>query len=263
MSKDGDDLAGRVALVTGGGRGIGRAVCLALAERGAAVAVNWKRDEAAAAQVVQRIVGAGGTAIAVQAAVDDPFQCEAMVDHVARGLGPIGILVSNAGVASRGGSVVDSEPQEFEQLIRVHALAAVHLCRLVVPGMRSLTRGDIVAISSVHTDRFDANGAPYGMAKAALEALAFTLAKEELQNGIHVNVVAPGLVASEMGDRLTKAMTGGEVSVASGLDAEAPFDHICRPEEVASVVQFLVSSQASYITGQRIAVDGGSQSYLR
>jgi NAD(P)-dependent dehydrogenase (short-subunit alcohol dehydrogenase family) len=102
-----------------------------------------------------------------------------------------------------------------------------------------------------------ANGAPYNMGKAALEALAFTLAKEERENGIHVNVVAPGLVATEMGDRLTRAMTRGKVSEATGLDANSPFGRVCRPEDVADVVVYLVSEQAGYLTGQRIAVDGG------
>jgi 3-oxoacyl-[acyl-carrier protein] reductase len=255
------DLDGRIALVTGGSRGIGRAISLSLAAAGAAVAVNWRRDEVAAKEVVSDITSAGGTAMCVQANVDDPGQNERMVEHVITTFGPIGIFVSNAGVASRGRSVVDTEPSEFENMMRVHALGPAQLCRLIVPGMRQLPRGDIVVISSVIAQTFDVNGAPYTMAKAALEALAFTLAKEEVAHGIHVNIVAPGLVASDMGDRLASAMTHGEVADAAGLDAVTPFGHVCRPSEVADVVRFLVSRSAGYVTAQRIGVDGGAHLY--
>jgi NAD(P)-dependent dehydrogenase (short-subunit alcohol dehydrogenase family) len=101
-----------------------------------------------------------------------------------------------------------------------------------------------------------AGGAPYNMAKAALEALAMTLAKEERRHGIHVNVVAPGLVETEMGRRLVKGAMG--IDDIRTLDATAPFGHVCRPEEVASVVRFLVSDAASYLTGVRVTVDGGT-----
>jgi NAD(P)-dependent dehydrogenase (short-subunit alcohol dehydrogenase family) len=96
------------------------------------------------------------------------------------------------------------------------------------------------------------------MAKAAAEALAHTLAKEEAANGIHVNIVAPGLVASEMGNRLTAARSGGDVRRADELDDQSPYGHVCRPEEVADVVRFLVSAKAGYLTGQRIVIDGGA-----
>ena len=118
-------------------------------------------------------------------------------------------------------------------------------------------RGDVVMISSVATDGMGANGSPYNMAKAALEALARTLAKEVLRHGIHVNIVAPGLVATDMGDRLAKAVTGGRAAAAADRDATAAFGHVCRPEEVAAVVRFLVSPAAGYVSGVRIPVNGG------
>ena len=252
------DLAGRTALITGGGRGIGRAVSLRLARDGAAVAINYRRDEAAAAATCERIRAAGGRASAYQAAVDAPEQVEAMVGRVLTEFGAVDIMVSNAGIASRGHLLADTEPAEMERLLRTHVLGAYHLCRFVLPQMRKRPRGDVVVMSSVLAGRPAAGSGPYMMAKAALEAFAATLAVEELPHGIHANIVAPGLVVTEMGDRLARAVAG--VSGAADLDSRSPFGRVCRPEDVADVVAFLVSDAASYVNGQRIAVDGGGSS---
>lgn len=246
--------AGRIALVTGGGRGIGRAISLGLAADGAAVAVNYRRDADAAADTVALIEASGGRARAYQASVDDDEALAAMVAAVRGELGPVGILVHNAGVASRGRAVADTDPAEVRRLLDTHAVAAQVLARLVIPPMRELPRGDVVVISSVAAATLAANGAPYNMGKAALEALAHTLAKEERDHGIHVNIVAPGLVESEMGRRLVKA---GGVDDIRTLDAVSPFGRVCQPDDVADVVRFLVSEAAGYLTGQRIQVDGG------
>ena len=251
-------LAGRVALVTGGGRGIGRAISLALAEDGADVAVNYNRDDASAKQTVAEIEKLGRRARAYAASIDDEDACQAMVDAVAKDLGPVGILVNNAGIASRGQSVKNTDPAELERVMRVHALGPHALCRMVIPEMRKLERGDIVMISSIATQHFGPGGAPYSMGKAAQEALAFTLAKEEKRHGIHVNVVAPGLVETEMGRRLMKAVAG--VDDLRKLDASMPFGRVCQPEDVAGVVRFLVSEHAAYVTGERIYVHGGGNS---
>jgi NAD(P)-dependent dehydrogenase (short-subunit alcohol dehydrogenase family) len=249
---------GRVALISGGGRGIGRAIGELLASRGAAVALNYRRDRDAADDAVASITAAGGRAIAYQASVDDPDADAAMVEAVLRDLGPIDLLVCNAGVASRGASVADTDPSEVERLLRTHAVSAHHLARLVLPAMRTRPRGDIVMISSAATSHMAANGAPYSMAKAALEALAMTLAKEERPHHIHVNVVAPGLVETDMGVRLARAMTGErELHDLRSLDAASPFGRVCQPIDVAHVVAYLCSDEAGYVTGQRIQVDGG------
>jgi NAD(P)-dependent dehydrogenase (short-subunit alcohol dehydrogenase family) len=254
-------LAGRVALVTGAGRGVGRAIALALAEDGADVAVNYRREESAAQEVVAAIEKLGRRARAFQASVDDFEQDREMVAEIEATLGAVGILVNNAGIASRGQSVADTEPAEMQRVVATHAFGPHYLAKLVVPKMRTLGRGDIVMISSVATRSLGGFGAPYNMGKSAMEALAFTLAKEERPYGIRVNVVAPGLVETEMGRRLMKATAG--VTDLRELDRVMPFGHVCQPEDVANVVRFFVSPQNSYLTGERIYCDGGGQQALR
>ena len=249
---------GRVALVTGGGRGIGRGISELLASEGATVAVNYRRDAEAAAETVAAIRAAGGEASAYQASVDDPQACATMIDAIVADHERLDILVCNAGIASRGKSVADTDPEEMVRVVAAHAFGSHHLARLAIPHLRTQGRGDVVMISSVATSNFSANGAPYTMGKAAMEALAFTLAKEERAHGIHVNVVAPGLVETDMGVRLARALTGNrELEDLRSLDATAPFGRVCQPLDVANVVLWLCSEGAGYITGQRIVCNGG------
>ncbi len=248
-------LEGRVALVTGGGRGIGRAIALGLAEDGADVAINYRRDEKAARDTAAAVAALGRRAAIYRASVDDFDADAAMVEGVLKDFERVDILVNNAGLASRGQSVSDTDPAELERVVRTHAFGPHFLSKLVLPSMRARGGGAIVMISSSATRQHAANGAPYNMGKAAMESLAFTLAKEERKNGIRVNTVAPGLVETEMGRRLVKAVSN--VSDLRALDASMPFGHVCTPEEVAEVVRFLVSDRAAYVTGERIYVDGG------
>jgi 3-oxoacyl-[acyl-carrier protein] reductase len=247
-------LDGRVALVTGGGRGIGRAIALALAEAGADVAVNYRRDEAAAQEVVAEIAKMGRKARAYRASVENIEEDSAMVADVLKDFGSIGILINNAGIASRGQSVADTDPAEIARVMSIHAFGPQILAKLVIPHMRKEKRGDIIMISSVATKHMGPNGAPYNMAKAAMEALALTLAKEERKHGIRTNIVAPSLTVTEMGKRLTKARTGEDIHA---LDARYPFGHVSVPEDVAAAVVFLVSDANSYVNGEKINVDGG------
>ena len=248
-------LKGRVALVTGAGRGIGRAIALSLAEAGADIAVNYRRDDGAARETVAEIEKLGRKARAYQASVENLEEDARMVADVLKDFGTISILVNNAGIASRGQSVADTDPQEMERVVRVHAFGPHYLSKLVIPHMRKEKRGDIVMISSVATRGNAANGAPYNMGKAAMEALALTLAKEERRHGIRTNIVAPSLTVTEMGRRLTRAVTGGKD--ISELDATSPFGRVSVPEDVAAVVTFLVSEANPYANGQKINVDGG------
>ena len=244
-------LEGRIALVTGAGRGIGRAIAVGLARDGADIAVNYRRDGKAAAEVVQEIQALGRKAQAFRASVDNLDDVTAMVAQIGADMGPIDILVNNAGIASRGLSVADTYPAEMERVVRVHAFGPFYLSKLVLPMMRELDRGDIVMISSVATDSHGAFGNPYNMGKAAMEALALTLAKEEHRT----NIVAPPLVETDMGRRLVKDRSG--IEDLRALDAGMPFGHLCQPEDIANTVRYLVSDLNTYVNGQRIAVDGG------
>jgi NAD(P)-dependent dehydrogenase (short-subunit alcohol dehydrogenase family) len=249
------DLSGRVALVTGGGRGIGRAIALSLAEAGADVAVNYRRDADAAEEVVKEIEGMGRKAKAYQASVENWDEDQKMVADVLADFGHVDILVNNAGIASRGQAVADTDPAEMERVVRVHAFGPHYLSKLVVPHMRGKGRGDIVMISSVATLGMGARGAPYNMGKAAMEALALTLAKEEREHGIRTNIVAPSLTVTEMGKRLTRATTG--IEDIHQLDARSPFGRVSTPEDVAAAVTWLVSSANPYANGQKININGG------
>jgi 3-oxoacyl-[acyl-carrier protein] reductase len=255
-ANSGQALSDRVAVVTGGGRGIGRGICEELAAHGARVVVNYRRDADAAADTVATIEAAGGQAVAVAASMTELEGVDQLAAAALDAFGHVDIIVNNAGIASRGNPVSDTDAAEVERLLATHAFSAHRLAHQLLPQMRERERGDVVMISSSELVHMRALGAPYNMAKAALEALAFTLAKEEIRHGIRVNVVAPGLVATDMGDRLVKAKLG--VSGISELDASQPLGRVTRPSDVASVVRFLVSEDAGHVTGQRIVVDGGA-----
>lgn len=250
------DLDGRVALVTGASRGIGRGIALELASRGARVAINYRRDEGAAGEAVAQAQREGGEAVALKASLSAPDEVDALADAVLSQWGFVDVLVHSAGIASRGLSVAETDPAEVERVVATHALGAHRLIHRLLPAMRSQPRGDVIMISSSEVSHMRPNGAPYNMAKAALEALALTLAKEEIAHGIRVNIVAPGLVITDMGRRLVQAKLGTDDIDA--LDAEQPLGRVCRPADVAQIVGFLVSDAAAFVTGQRIVVDGGA-----
>ncbi|MPZ98758.1 MAG: SDR family oxidoreductase [Dehalococcoidia bacterium] len=245
----------RVALVTGGGRGIGRGIVLALARAGADVAINYGRNADAANETAEEVRALGRRAETYHADVADFAQCQAMAERALADFGSIGILVNNAGIASRGNTVVETDPEEMRRVVRTHAFGSLHMSKLLVPQMRGLERGDVVMISSGAAQSLGARGAPYNMGKAAQEAVAYTLAKEERQHGIRVNVVAPGLVESEMGRRLARATRG--VEDIRELDARSPFGFVCQPEDIANAVVYLVGDTGRYVTNQRISVNGG------
>jgi 3-oxoacyl-[acyl-carrier protein] reductase len=248
-------LAGRVALVTGGGRGIGRGIALELAAAGADVAVNYRRDAEAAAVTVAEVRALGVRSIALAASMSEPAEIDELCGRL-EAFGVVDLLVANAGQASRGNVVADSELDEFARLMQTHSFSAVQLAQRLLPGMRAEGGGDVVLISSSEVASMRAGGAPYNMAKSALEALAMTLAHEEAENRIRVNVVAPGLVVTDMGRRLVKAKAG--LDDITELDAAQPFGRVCRPADIGRVVRSLCGSDLELVTGQRLTVDGGS-----
>jgi NAD(P)-dependent dehydrogenase (short-subunit alcohol dehydrogenase family) len=249
-------LAGRVALVTGGGRGIGAAVTTELALSGASVVLTYRRDRESAEALVEKLAGEGATALAVESHVDDPASSERVVATAVEQFGGLDVLVNNAGVASRGNAVADTTLDELSWVLQVHAIGPHQLVRAALPHLRRADRSDVVFVSSVAASTWGANGAPYAMGKAAVEALAHTLAKEERGNGVHVNIVAPGLTDTEMGRRLARATR--DVDDIRELDDRSPFGRVCAPEDIARVVRFLVGPEGAYVNDQRIVVDGGT-----
>ncbi|MAI79676.1 MAG: oxidoreductase [Deltaproteobacteria bacterium] len=250
-------LEGRLALITGGGRGIGRATSLALAEDGADIAIHYNSDADSANETAEAVSKLGRRAAIFQASLENLEDLAGMVESIQNQLGHPSILVNNAGIASKGKTVAKTEATEVDRLMRVHAFAPHELCRLVLHGMREQERGDIIMISSAATKYNAAGGAPYNMAKAAMESLARTLAAEERRNGIRVNIVAPGLVETEMGRRLVKATSG--VDDLRQIDAQMPFGRVCQPEDIAGAIRHLVSNRSGYVTGERLGIDGGGQ----
>ncbi|MGB3320623.1 MAG: SDR family oxidoreductase [Sphingopyxis granuli] len=254
-------LAGRTALVTGASRGIGRGIALTLARAGADIAVNYTRDGEAAAETVAEVIALGRKARAYQASVTDEAASAAMVAAIEADFGPMSILINNAGIASRGRTVADTDAAEVEKLLAIHAVGAHRLSRLALPQLRRHERSDIIVISSVATLNHAANGAPYNMAKAAAEALALTLAKEEVSSGVRVNIVAPSLTVSDMGERLARAITGQDD--IHHLDAKFPFGRVPTPDDVAAAVLWFVSDANPYCSGQKLNIDGAGQGSFR
>jgi len=245
---------GRVALITGGGRGIGAGCSMALAEAGADLALTYRRDEASAEETAEKIRNLGRKAIAVQCDVSKEDQVKAAIEKVLAEMGKIDILVSNAGIASRGNSVRDTSTEEMLRVFDTHVMGSFWCCQGVIDSMRAQGRGHIIIISSVATKKHNANGAPYSMAKSALEALMIALSKEEGPNGIRINAIGPGLVETEMGRRLSKAHGSANIK---DLYETHPFDRVCQPEDIGNLAAYLCSDADSYVNGQVIYVDGG------
>ncbi|HEY4805175.1 MAG TPA: SDR family NAD(P)-dependent oxidoreductase [Paraburkholderia sp.] len=238
------DLNDRVALVTGGSRGIGRAIAIALASAGAAVAVNYRQRADEAAQVVALIEGAGGRALAVRADVSAAGEVARMIAEVESGLGAIDVLVNNAGT----GTFYDIDAlteAEFDRTLAVNLKSAFLCTQVVLPGMRMRHWGRIVNLSSVAARGAGAVGVHYNASKAGLEGLTRGYAARVARDGVTVNAVAPGPVDTEMAAPLK----------AANIAERLPVGRLGAPEEVAQIVLMVVGN--GFVTGQTIAVNGG------
>jgi 3-oxoacyl-[acyl-carrier protein] reductase len=250
----------QVALVTGASRGIGRATALLLAQRGAAVAVNYATGAVEAASVVGEITSAGGRAIAVGADMAEPAQVVAMVAQVAQALGPISILVNNAGVA-RQATLDTFDAQALARMRRVNVDGPIEAIRAVMPAMRERRYGRIVNITSLAGIGTALPGnAFYAATKAELAILTRRFAMELGADGITVNAVAPGFIGTEMA---RASRSGAEwAETERQLSQRAMMGRIGTPEDVANAVVFLAAPEAGFITAQQIVVDGGRMDYL-
>lgn len=247
-------LEGRVALVTGGSRGIGRATAIALAEDGADVAVNFVSNTEAAEEVVARITKMGRRAAAYRADVGVTDDVESMTGQILDEFGFVDILVNNAFVHPAFTDAIHAPIEDFERQFRVSALGPTRLAQLLVPSMRERGRGDIVMISSVATKLFPHYEPAYNVGKSAMEGLAFTLAKGLRRHGIRVNIVRPGLIATDSGQGVFSMLVN---ATPDEVDRRSPTGRVGRPEDIANVVRFLVSDGASFVSGHRIDVDAG------
>lgn len=248
------DLKGRVAIVTGGGRGVGQGCALALARAGADIALTFRKDELSARKTANIIESLGRRALPIRCDQTQEGQVIEAAQQVFEGFGHADIVVCNAGVASRGNSLRDTSTDEMRRLFDTHVMGSFWLVREMIDSMRAHGRGHVIFISSVATRHYGPMGGPYSMAKTAMEAMAKVLAKEEGPNGIRVNVIAPGLVETEMGRRLMRAREGKELE---DLQERFPFGRICKPEDIGNLATFLCSAEGSYISGQVVYVDGG------
>jgi 3-oxoacyl-[acyl-carrier protein] reductase len=236
----GIDLSGRNALVTGGSRGIGRAIALALADCGAAVAVNFRSRSEEAEAVVERIRASGGRAIIVRADVSVGAEVSALAEHVARDLGPIDILVNNAGIA-----LADAGEATFDRTLASNLKSAYLCTEALLPGMRARQWGRIVNISSVAARGAGAIGVAYNASKAGLEGLTRGYAARVAKDGVTVNAIAPGPTDTEMAAPLK----------AAGVVARIPVGRMGEAEEVAQASLMVIGN--GFVTGQTIAVNGG------
>jgi len=239
----------RVALITGGSRGIGRAICLALAADGVAVAVHYRGHADAARAVVSQIETQGGRAIALKADLVDPLEIDQLIRQTVQKVGDIDILVNNAGGMSRG-AVEELSDNDWEHSLTLNLTSAFRCTRACIPHMKQQRWGRIINISSQSTESGSRNHAHYVAAKSGLLGFTYSLVKELGEYGITVNAVSPGRIVTDL---LRPSISTREEEWL----AQTPLRRLGQPEDVAAAVAFLASESASYITGANLPVNGG------
>jgi len=248
-------LDGKVALVTGGSRGIGAAVCAALARDGAAVAVNYRASEAAAKDVVRRIEDQGGRAVAVGGDVADPVAAAELVQEAVRQLGDLDILVNNAGV-SQDSLIYHMSPDAWVDVMRVNFGGVFHCTHAVLPHFMAKGAGVIINVSSVMGERGWIGESNYAASKGAVNAFTRCAAMEAARFGIRVNAVLPGFVPTDLVAGLTEGDTGRNIK------KQIPMRRFGETEQIAAAVRFLAGPESSYLTGSFLTVDGGAATAL-
>ena len=244
----------RVALVTGGSRGIGRAIVETMAGRGYRVLFTFASREDEAAAVAAAIKSAGGEARPLRANVAEASSAQAAARAAVDTWGRLDVLVNNAGTHLPGVTLADTSTAEWDRVLRTNLYGPFHLVQAVLPHMRARKAGNIVNISSNVTQRFPAYYGVYTVSKVALEVFTRILAKEEGPNGIRVHAIAPGPIRTEM---LEESLSKMGRERAQAFLKSVPLGRAGEPREIAEVVAFLASDAASYMTGQVVYVNGG------
>jgi len=244
-------LDGKVALVTGSSRGIGRGIALELARAGADVVVNYRRDSAAADATAHAIAELGRRAVSVRADVAEWAAVQNLVDTALKEFGRLDIVVANSGVASRVHSVWDFDLEHYHRVINTNLNGVFYTCKATAKHLVDQRSGSILLISSIGADACAPFGAPYYISKAGVNALTKCLAKECAPAGVRVNAIAPGLVLSDMGERMVQFY--GE-----GLIQSIPLGRGGTPEDIGKAAVYLASDDASFITGKILRIDGGA-----
>lgn len=242
-------MNGKIALVTGASRGIGRKIATTLAAKGTTVIVNYNGSESAATETVAEIVAAGGKAKAIKCNVADFTECESMIKSVIAEYGAIDILVNNAGI-TRDGLVMRMKESDFDDVINTNLKGAFNCIRHVSGAMVKKRSGRIINVSSVSGIMGNAGQANYAASKAGIIGLTKSVARELASRGITCNAVAPGFIVTEMTDVLSEQVKEAAIK-------HIPLGHFGKTEDIANTVAFLASDEAGYITGQVISIDGG------
>ena len=243
------NLQGKIALVTGASRGIGKAIAIELAKEGATVVINYSKDDKGTESTLEEIIKLGGYAKIYKGDISNYDICKDIINFVITSFGKIDILINNAGISNIG-LFMDLSKEDIDKIMGINIMSTMYLSNLALPHMISKGKGSIINISSIWGDVGASCEVAYSTSKGAINLFTKSLAKEIAPMGIRVNAIAPGVINTEMNSFLSQAEK-------SELEEESPMGRFGETSEIGKLAVFLCSDSCSYLTGQIIKVDGG------